>query len=289
MGVERRATALMRDSTGMTIDPEITAHYELGIERDRLTTWGRLEAARTRELLDRYLPPPPTVILDVGGAEGAYALPLAAAGYTVHLLDAMDSHVEIARAASATQPAARRLASATVGDARALPFEDASADAVLMLGPLYHLIDAGDRATALTEARRVLRRGGVLLAAVISRFASTLDGLRLGFIHDPAFERIVEGDLRDGVHRNPDVTGHPQWFTTAYFHTPQSLHDEVERAGLSDVQVIAIEGIGAAAELNDAIEDPGRRETIMRAIRRLESEPSLLGISPHLMAIAARP
>ena len=271
----------------MGIDPEIAAHYELGVERDRLATWGRLEAARTRELLDRYLPPPPAVILDIGGAEGAYALPLALAGYTVHLLDAVDSHVEAARSASAAQPAAP-LASAVLGDARALPYDDAIADAVLLLGPLYHLVEAGDRATAVAEAYRALRPGGVLRAAAISRFASTLDGLRLAMIHDPSFEKIVEGDLRDGVHRNPDVAGRPEWFTLAYFHAPETLREEVARAGFSGVEVIAVEGIGAAAKLDDALDDPGRRETVMRAIRRVESEPSLLGVSPHLMAVAAK-
>jgi SAM-dependent methyltransferase len=255
--------------------------------RDRLRTWGRLEAERTRELLSRYLPPAPAVILDIGGAEGAYALPLAATGYTVHLLDAVDSRVDAARSASAAQAAAP-LASAAVGDARALPYDAAVADAVLLLGPLYHLVRAGERATALREAYRVLRPGGVLMAAAISRFASTLDGLRVGAIHDPAFEQIVEGDLRDGVHRNPDVTGHPDWFTLASFHTPGVLGDEVGRAGFSDVRVVAIEGIGAAAELGDALDDPVRRDTVMRAIRRVESEPTLLGISPHLMAIAAK-
>ena len=62
----------------------------------------------------------------------------------------------------------------------------------------------------------MLRPGGVLTAAAISRFASMMDGLLRGSLDDPAFEAIVERDLRDGQHRNP--TGRPEWFTTAYFH-----------------------------------------------------------------------
>jgi ubiquinone/menaquinone biosynthesis C-methylase UbiE len=142
----------------MDLDPDIVLHYSQGVERDRLTTWGRLEAEWTRVLLDRFLPPPPAVILDVGGAEGAYALPLARGGYSVHLIDPVPSHIEAARAASAAQPE-RPLAEAAIGDARSLEVSDDTVDAVLLLGPLYHLIDAVDRSTALFEAHRVLRPG----------------------------------------------------------------------------------------------------------------------------------
>jgi SAM-dependent methyltransferase len=270
------------------LDPAVREHYDAGVERDRLTTWGRLEAERTRELLDRFLPGPPAVVLDVGGAEGAYALPLAAAGYEVHLIDPVARHVDAARAASAAAPAP--LASASVSDARALPHADGSADAVLLLGPLYHLVDAADRVTALAEARRVLRPGGVLLAAAISRFASALDGgVRAGYLADPTFAAIVDGDLTDGIHRNPDPAGRPEWFTLAYFHHPDGLRDEVAAAGFTHVRVLAVEGVGAAGDTGPLLDDPGTREVLLDTIRRLEAEPTLLGASPHLMAVGKRP
>lgn len=266
------------------LDTAIQEHYDVGVEHDRLTTWGRLEAERTRELLGRFLPAPPAVVLDVGGAEGAYALPLAAAGYAVHLVDPVARHVDAARAASAAGPAP--LASAEVGDARALPHADGSADAVLLLGPLYHLVEAADRAAALGEARRVLRPGGVLLAAAISRFASALDGVRAGHLADPRFATIVDGDLTEGVHRNPDPAGKPEWFTLAWFHHPDGLRDEVAAAGFAPVQVLAVEGIGAAG--GPLLDDPDARGVLLDTIRRLEAEPSLLGASPHLMAVGRR-
>jgi SAM-dependent methyltransferase len=273
---------------GFELDPEIAAHYAHGLEGGRLAGWGRLEAARTWELLTRLLPPPPAVVIDVGGAEGAYALPLAREGYRVHLLDPVAAHVDAARAASAAQCSAP-LASAVVGDARELPFTDEAADAILLLGPLYHLIDGEDRAAALCEARRVLRADGILMAAAISRFASTVDGLHSGAIGDPAFEAIVAADLRDGVHRNPDVQGRPEWFTLAYLHTPEDLHEEVRRADFTDVNVLAIEGVASRADLDAALDDPVERAAVLRAIARVEREPSLLGASMHLMAVARRP
>jgi SAM-dependent methyltransferase len=269
------------------LDPDIAVHYGQGVEQDRLTTWGRLEAARTREVLARFLPAPPAVVLDVGGAEGAYALPLARQGYQMHLIDPVPRHVAAAEAASGAQPEAP-LHSVRLGDARALDVADAAADALLLLGPLYHLIDAADRARALAEAYRVLRPGGVLLAAAISRFASTIDGLHTGAIADPVFEQIVVDDLRDGIHRNPDVENRPEWFTLAYFHRPEELHAECVAAGFADTRLLAVEGPGVGVNPDLADTDPARWAATLRAIERVESEPSMLGASPHLLAVGHR-
>jgi ubiquinone/menaquinone biosynthesis C-methylase UbiE len=274
------------------LDPDIAAHYQLGIERMRLRKVFRLEFARMLEILARYLPPPPATIFDIGGGMGAYALPLAADGYEVHLLDPVELHVREARSAWALLESRAsdrgRLAEAVVGDARELPFEDESADAVLLLGPLYHLTQPHERLTALRQALRVLRPGGPMLAASISAFASTYDGLTRGFLAEPGFEEIVEGDVRDGEHRNP--TGRPDWFTTAFFHRPEELRDEVQQAGFALDALLAVEGPGSAlADVNEWLDDPQRRELLLRAIRRVETEPSLLGASAHVLAVARRP
>jgi ubiquinone/menaquinone biosynthesis C-methylase UbiE len=181
------------------LDAEILDHYEEGLERDRLLRGGagRLEYLRTRELLARYLPPPPATVLDVGGGAGVYALSLAREGYRVHLIDPVALHVDQAREASALQRDSP-LASAEVGDARRLAWDDDCVEAVLLLGPLYHLTSREDRLQALREAYRIVRPGGVLAAAAISRFASTYDGLLRGFLEDPGFEEIVERDVREG-------------------------------------------------------------------------------------------
>jgi ubiquinone/menaquinone biosynthesis C-methylase UbiE len=266
--------------------PEIAAHYGGGeSERERLGTLS-LERIRTWELLARHLPPPPAVVLDVGGGAGVYALPLAAQGYRVHLVDPVALHVEQALAASGEQPATP-LAGAAVGDARRLDRPDASVDAVLLLGPLYHLTDRADRVRALAEARRVLRPGGVLAAAAISRFASTMDGLLRGYLDEPEFEAIVERDVRDGQHRNP--TGRPEWFTTAFFHLPEELGAEVADAGLRLRTVLAVQGPAwMLPDIDERLADPARRERVLAAIRRVETAPSLLGASSHLLAVADR-
>jgi ubiquinone/menaquinone biosynthesis C-methylase UbiE len=269
-------------------DPdEVVAFYARGLERDRLIGGqGALEFARTRTLLERYLPEPPAVVADVGGGPGRYAVWLAERGYRVHLIDPVPLHIEQARAAAGGPPGAV-LASAEVGDARALRLPDASVDAVLLLGPLYHLPERADRLQALAEARRVCRRGGVVIAAAISRFASTLDGLRAGYLEDPSFAAVAAGDLRDGRHRNP--TGDPAYFTTAYFHRPEDLAAECAEAGLSHEATLAVEGAAwLLPDLDARLADERRRAVLLAALAALETEPTLLGVSAHLLTVVRR-
>jgi SAM-dependent methyltransferase len=264
--------------------PEVLEHYEHDyVEADRLGEQDRpgLEVLRTRDVIMRYAPIPPARVLDVGGGPGEYAAWLAAAGYQVRLVDPVARHVERARARAAAGP----WFEADLGEARALSEPDRSADLVLLLGPLYHLTVWSQRVAALAEARRVLRPGGVLIAAAISRFASLHDGLLRGWLDDPDYAALVERDLTDGQHRNPERR--PHWFTTAYFHHPQELADEVAAAGLTLRALLGVEGAAwLLPDLPERLADPSRRSQLLSLLRRIEAEPSLLGASGHLLAIA---
>jgi ubiquinone/menaquinone biosynthesis C-methylase UbiE len=266
---------------------EVVRFYGDADEASRLRTgWCPLEQARTQELILRHLPPAPATVIDVGGAAGAYACWLAARGYQVHLIDPAPKHIEQARAASAGQPE-HPLASAEVGDARRLPHGDATADAVLLLGPLYHLVERDDRLACLGEARRVLRPGGFVWGAAISRFASLFDSLSSGFFDDPAFAPILARDLEDGQHRNP--TSNPVYFTDAFFHQPGELSQEFLAAGFQVMELVAIEGPGWLARDFDRLwHDPAQRERLLAAVRKVEGEPAVLGASAHLMAVGRK-
>ena len=142
---------------------------------------------------------------------------------------------------------------------RNLPAAQASFDAVLLLGPLYHLTERADRVRALSEAARVVGPGGVVFAAAISRFASLFDGLAREFLFDPEFRAIVERDLREGQHRNP--RHRPHWFTTAFFHHPEELRAEVAEAGLEVVELVGVEGLaGSLPQLGQRWESDRDRE-----------------------------
>jgi SAM-dependent methyltransferase len=255
------------------VDEEIRAYYETGVETERLTEgYSRVEFERTKEILGRYLPREAARVLDVGGGPGAYAEWLVEQGHAVRLVDATPLHVE-----QALERAQGRF-SAALGDARALEEDDGSYDVVLLLGPLYHLIEREDRLRALREAHRVLRPGGLLAAAAISRFASLLDGLLRHYLSDPRFWEIVEGDLADGKHRSAG-----EFFTTAFFHHPDELAAEVESAGFLLDGVFGVEGPGwLLVDTAESLDD------IVRVARAVEREPSVIGASAHLFAIGRK-
>jgi ubiquinone/menaquinone biosynthesis C-methylase UbiE len=259
---------------------EIVEYYTLRYREDqRLGTRPQalLERARTMELLQELLPPPPACVLDVGGGTGEYARALVAAGYRVRLVDLVPAHVVQARAG---QPAVE----AEVGDARALAGNNDDYDATLLLGPLYHLVQRNDRLKALTEAVRVTRPGGPVIAAAISRFAGPLDFAATGRLNEGLMDeaRVLLTDGRN----NPRIG-----FTHAYFHRLEELVDECLAAGLADIIVHGIEGpawTAAEAAANGPMADAVFTGALNLA-RVYSSEPALVATSAHLLATGVVP
>lgn len=191
----------------------------------------------------------------------------------------MPLHVEQAREAASGS------FTAALGDARELAEADASHDAVLLLGPLYHLVERADRVRALTQARRVARPGGVVLAAAISRYASFMDGFYRGFVDLPGFADRMGDTLRTGQHRNPRRAQY--LFTTAYFHDRDGLAAEIADAGLRLEAIVPVEGpLYWVPDLADRLADAAQRELILDAIAAVEHDPAITGASAHLLAIA---
>jgi SAM-dependent methyltransferase len=268
----------------MDSSDEIVRHYQGIREEERITGGlGQLELIRVQQVLRRHLPPAPARILDVGGATGVHAQWLADQGYEVRIIDVAPRHVETANALLGAKGVV-----AEVGDARSLPAEDRSADAVLLFGPLYHLTERHERLQAVGEARRVVRPGGMVGVAAINRFASLFDGLARGFLFHPEFLPIVRRDLLDGQHRNP--TPRPEWFTTAFFHHPDELHAEVAEGGLEVVELVGVEGLaGWLPQLADGLSERESRDLILWSAQCVEAEPALAGLSAHLLLIASAP
>jgi ubiquinone/menaquinone biosynthesis C-methylase UbiE len=273
------------DSTALP--SEMFDYYRQTKESERLFGGvGELERLRTQDILTRHLPDPPAMVFDVGGAAGVHALWLAQRGYALHLFDPVPHHVEQALAASRNQPA-HPIASCSVGDARNIDRPDASADAVLLFGPLYHLTDRDERLEALREACRVLKPQGRVFVAAISRFASLIDGLSRDLVSDPLFVGILAQDLQSGQHRNP--IGGPEYFTTTFFHRPDELHREMQEAGFQVEKLVGVEGPAWHMSSFPAHwKAPEKRRLLLELLRTVEQEPALLGASAHLIGIARK-
>ncbi|MGJ6963175.1 class I SAM-dependent methyltransferase [Streptosporangium sp. G11] len=260
----------------MAMTPELLAYYGQGREDGRLREGrGRLELWRTQDVLRRALPPAPAGVLDVGGGTGVHAEWLAADGYRVELIDLMPSHVE--RAARLAGITARQ------GDARQLPVPDESVDAVLLLGPLYHLADRADRVRALAEGVRVVRPGGLVAAATINRYAAVHDMVYHGLYLQEEPREAAHSALVDGV-----LFGPGDGFT-AYLHDPDDVPAEFADAELPDVTRYGVQGaFWLYGDVDDWLDDPERRALMLDAQRRLESVPSLLGVSGHMLTLARK-
>lgn len=258
------------------------AHYLLGLEAGRLDgPCGVVEFERTKEMVLRLLPAAPALVADIGGGPGRYAVWLASAGYAVEHRDLVPAHVEqLARGC----PEGVR---SQVGDARAVDLEDASVDAVLLLGPLYHLLARGERLEALREAARIVKPGGPVFAAAISRWAPRLDGLLVQRTYEehPEMSAMVDEVESAGV-MLPLYDGS----FCGYTHRPQDLEAEVLLAGLELVSLGGVEGLAFALDdLAGRLDDPRGRAVVLDAARAVETVPELLGLSPHLLASARRP
>jgi SAM-dependent methyltransferase len=268
--------------TTWELEAEIESYYERGGERERLTrsARGRLEFARMQDLLRRKLPGSNLDVLDVGGATGVHAKWLAEDGHRVTLVDPVASQVEVA----ATLPGV----TAVVGDARELPCEDASFDAVLLMGPLYHLTEREHRVQAIAEARRCARPGGIVAAVTINRTAGWSDwllwnshGINRSISAEESLRVLKEGTLR---YFEQEI------FTTAYLALPGEAAEEFADAGLGGASQYAVQGFpGYIPELEALIDNEKVREHLMEGLRVIEAEPSLLGASNHLLTVATLP
>ena len=267
---------------------EIYNFYNNGAEIGRLERGlGIVEFHRTKEILSRYIDGG-KVIYDIGGGIGRYAAWLAKKGNEVHLIELAENAVEYAKA-NMMQDCHFI---AETGNALKVNRPDESADVVLLMGPLYHLRNREDRLQSLREAFRVLKKGGLLMAAGISKFSSMTWGLSVygeknDFIDDPVFCNMVKGEMTTGDHVRPKE--YPKFIAEAYFTTSEEMKSEIAKAGFAVEKAIAVEGcIWFTPHLQEKWEDEASRERLLDIVRITESEPEMMGMSPHFLVVAKK-
>jgi ubiquinone/menaquinone biosynthesis C-methylase UbiE len=272
---------------GSSVVEAVAQLYDSMTERE----WARMDRHRTefyvtQRALREHLPPPPARVLDCGGGPGRYAVELARWGYDVTLFDLSTANLALARE-KATE-AGVTLASVEQGTALDLArFADGSFDAVLLMGPLYHLLEEAERRWALAEARRVVKPGGPLFAAFISRYAAHRDAA-VRFATEPVDRPgLYEQIEADGL-LPPSSSGPPTF--TAYFARPDEVAPLCWEAGFEVATVFGVEGLVSITETQavNGLTGPAW-DWWAEANWRAAPDPSLHGAVEHLLVVARNP
>ncbi len=143
----------------------------------RLEKYFPVEYVITARYLERHVPES-CAVAEIGVGAGHYSELLARRGCRVHLVDVSEKLLEAAAARLRGAGLGERVAGVTLASATELPLPTASQDAVLLLGPLYHLRDPDERRAAVGESARVLKPGGIVAAAGINRLPFLRDMFR---------------------------------------------------------------------------------------------------------------
>ena len=272
-----------------SIDVKVLNGYNCGIEKNRLRNdLGLVEFARTKELLLEFLPKPPATIYDIGGGYGEYAWFLTSLGYEVHLFDISEKNIEMADDL-AIEYSGYQLHSAEVADARNINRPDNSADAILFMGPMYHIVEYNERLLALKECKRLLKENGILYTAAITRYSCTLYalstyGVKNRLLENDEYCNMLYHELETGHHIKPDMFS---GMGRSYFHSPNDLRKELCDSGFitNDVRGV-IGGSWLVPDLDEAWKNNKVRENIMNIVRKTEKDESIMSLSTHLLAIS---
>ena len=262
------------------ISRNIESFYNNASEETRLDRGiGIFEFERIKSLVERHISSPALKIVDVGGGTGKYSEWLAKKGHQVHLVEPIPKHIKLA------QNRANKLKnkfSVQFGESQKLAFRDNFADLVLLHGPLYHLQKKADRDLTISEAKRIVKKGGIILAIAINYTASTLVGLLNGLIHKNSFFNMCKAELTSGIHNPPN--DFPWLLAEAYYHKPEQLKDEFISQELTYLNTYAVEGM-AWLDKNffATIIDKKKKKTLLELIEITENDRYLLPFSPHMM------
>lgn len=246
-----------------------------------LNEWNRLEGFHyefeiTKFMLNKYLKK--GKILDIGGGVGRYSLYLASLGYDVTLVDLSDKEVEFA--AKKAQELGLNLTCYTA-DARDLSKLNLGMfDTILLMGPLYHLHSLEDRKTCVVEAKRHLKKDGVLFASFISLTAGInyyLDECPEELIHEPAL------DLFDRMEKDESWSG--MAFTAATFINNLEIEPFFEELGFEKITLFGQEGLtGTRLSYLEACTEEVRSLYLDLSLRLCEN-PQYFAYSSHLMFV----
>lgn len=250
--------------------------------------WGRLIGHRiefeiTKRALSKFIPEK-ACVLDVGGGPGRYSIYLAKKGHDVTLFDLCEKLVE--QAAENAKNAGVVLKDCIQGNVLALcdTLSGKEYDAILCMGPMYHLLEENQRKEAINQCMGLLKKGGILIVSFISAYAPIVDCLKA---YPQNVGKMKESFLRyleDGRHDSRIDEG----FTDAYFFNPAGIEEFMSRFKLETLRIMAVEGLGALVEEKLMQLPEEDFQNWLDVFEAISSNPEVWGNCEHLLYIGRK-
>ncbi|MCD4775142.1 MAG: class I SAM-dependent methyltransferase [Candidatus Aegiribacteria sp.] len=262
---------------------DIVALYNSDPEKEHIRLERhQLEHDITLRYLNRYLPHEGS-ILEVGAATGRYTLELAGRGHTLTAVDISEKLIERCRKRIEEQGLEKHV-QFLVADARDLnEVPEKEFDAVLLMGPLYHLVEDEDRKTALREAFSRLREGGIIFSSFISRFGILGGVLKLfpeWIENQPEVRSVIEKGSNPENLRIGDFRG--------YFATVSEIVPLHQGIGFETLVLAGVEpAISADDESYNSLQGK-RRQLWLDLFFEASTKESVIGASRHLLYIGRK-
>ncbi|MFC8914136.1 class I SAM-dependent methyltransferase [Streptomyces sp. NPDC047821] len=260
----------------------VARHYESFSEGPRLqkSRVRRLEFDTTLHVLDRHLSPRSSV-LELGAGHGAYSFHLARSGLRVTATDLVDGNVEAMLALAREEgldTVEIRQADATSLDG----FLDSAYDAVLCLGPFYHLRTRALRRRCLLECRRVVRDGGTVAVSYINRVFAINYLLKTG-------KGLTAGQYESLLRPDDERVDYPdEFFNVAHFSTQEAVEAELRSSGFEIVEHAGTDGVGGFfPETLEGLDEDAYQDFRSYHLKTC-SQPSQRGASSHCLVIARK-
>jgi SAM-dependent methyltransferase len=261
---------------------DIREYYDSYVEKESI----RLERHQqerdiTWRYLDKYLPHQGS-ILEIGAAAGAYTIPLAKKGYKVTAVDLSPNLIETCKKRVAEERLGKKV-TCFVADARELTgVPGKNYDAVLLMGPLYHLIDKADREKVVREAYLRLKRDGVVFSAFVSRYGIWGNIMT-------ALPHLIDRqeDLRSVLEKGKEVCV-PEGGFRSYFATPEEIKPLHEKAGFKTLVLAGAEPANTVSDEAYKNLEGEKRKLWLDLLFTISTQPSIIGASDHLLYIGVK-
>lgn len=276
-----------RKGESMTDFEKVKKYYQDFDEKERLKkdASGRLEYKLTMKQLHDYLPEK-SKILDLGGAAGAYSIPLAKMGYQMVLADLSEELIKQAKETVTSQNISNILSCDVVNAVDLRQYQDEQFDAVLLFGPLYHLTEQAERQQCICEVSRVLKQEGIVFASFIPYLSGSIAILDRYFRHP---EQVNKENLQEvfssGKFRNQDKKG----FQEGYYPTTDEIEELFAEFQFQKEKILSIRGFGYEKEEQiDKIEDEEMLQTVLQLIEKTATCPEIVAMCGHAMYIGRK-